>query len=111
VAADGQNSELERVKIAARFDLYKRLVWVLYILAVYVPLRAVEPIADTLSGQDTHVTVAIGINITISIVLGGAALVLLLKTRRQREEIERLRRRTDQLEAKMDALNPGGGEP
>ena len=95
------DNDLERARIASRFQLWKRALWIPTILALYVPLRALQPVAEALAGKDTNVGLAYTVNISISIVLGGTALMLLIKNRAQTNELKRQRERITELEAQL----------
>jgi hypothetical protein len=67
-------------------------------------------IAKALAGRQTNVTLTVLANLTVSVVLGGAALVYWLRSRRQVTEIRRLRARAGELEAKIVELEGAGGK-
>src|SRR5438105_4874432 len=92
------------------YQLLKRLTWVPLILAFWVPLQPLVEIAKALAGRQTNVTVTFLANLTVSIVLGGAAFVYWLKSRRQGTEIRRLRGRTAELEGKILELEEAPGK-
>lgn len=87
-----------------RFELAKRLIYVLYILAAYIPIKAVEPIARVLAGKDTNVTVTVTVSVAISLALGGGVAALMAKNRAQSKELVRLRARCERLEVELDAI-------
>lgn len=93
----------ELARIAGRYDLARRCVPALYIVAFYIPLRAVQPIADAMAGKDTNVSVSIGVSITISVVLSATVVTLLLKSRAQGRELTRLRQRITELEGELES--------
>jgi len=92
-----------------RYDLLKSLVPVAYIASLWVPIRAVQPIAEALAGKDTNVTITIAISIVFSIALGAGVVALLRRSSTQRQELQRQRRLIAQLERERDSmkqLNP-----
>jgi hypothetical protein len=92
-----EQHEVDLEHIRALYALVGRVSPVLYIAALYIPIRASEPIARILAGTHTSFTMSIGINVAYSaaITVGGGA--LFLKTRKQSEEIQRLRDRLKEV--------------
>lgn len=92
-----------------RYDLLKSLVPVAYIASLWIPIRAVQPIAEALAGRNTDVTITITISIALTIALGAGVVALLRRSSAQRQELQRQRRRITKLERELDAmkeLNP-----
>jgi hypothetical protein len=87
----------------ARYELFKWLVPAVWLVALWVPLRAALPIADALAGKHTDVAVTFSLSITVSLVLGGTVYSLLRRSKEQREEIIRLRRRCARLETRQES--------
>jgi hypothetical protein len=83
------------------YDVLKLIIPVLWIAATWLPLTASEPIAHDLSGKSTNVGLTLSITISVTIVVSAALVALLLKTRGQREELRRLRRRITDLELEL----------
>jgi hypothetical protein len=97
------------------FGLLAKLVWVLYILAAWVPLQAVVQIADKLSGKTTTVSITVTVTVTIALALGEAAGLVAAygRIRHQRRELLRLRERCARLEGRLQGREErglGGGE-
>jgi hypothetical protein len=91
--------DLERVR--GRYALLRQIFSLyspLSIAALWFPFKAAQPIANVLAGHHTELRVSIGVSIVYSaaITVGGAA--LLAKNRSQSRELERLRRRMEELE-------------
>jgi hypothetical protein len=72
-----------------------------WIVALWVPLRAAEPLAEALAGEHTSLTFRFSVTIAISIALGAGMLALAMRTRAQRKELQRLRRRCELLEREL----------
>lgn len=87
-----------------RYDLLKMLVPVAWIATVWVPLRAVQPIAQALAGKDTTVTVTVTVSIVLSIALGAGVVALLRRSSAQRQELQRQRRRISTLERELESM-------
>jgi hypothetical protein len=83
---------------ASRYELFKWLVPAVWLIALWIPLRAALPIAKALAGKHTDLAVTFSLSVTISLVLGGTVYALLRRGREQRSEIIRLRRRCARLE-------------
>ncbi|MFI4990898.1 MAG: hypothetical protein ACHQHO_08320 [Solirubrobacterales bacterium] len=83
---------------ATRYELFKWLIPVVWIVALWIPLRAALPIAKALAGKHTDIAVTFSLSITVSLVLGGTVYALLRRNREQRAEVIRLRRRCARLE-------------
>jgi hypothetical protein len=83
---------------AQRWLFARQALWVFYIAALAIPLLPAIRIADSLSGKNTSVHVAVSINIVISLAVSAGAVALYLKTRSQGKELQRLRDRIHQLE-------------
>jgi hypothetical protein len=88
---------------AARYELFKWLIPAVWLLALWIPLRAALPIAKALAGKHTSIALTFSLSITISLVLGGTVYALVRRNREQRTEIIRLRRRCTRLEAAQPA--------
>jgi hypothetical protein len=92
-----------------RFFFWRQIItpvsWVLGILATALPLSVVKEMVEPFAGEATFVDANFGLTVTISVSLA-ANTVLAIKIRRQRAEIQRLRRR---LEAQgwQDGDHPG----
>jgi hypothetical protein len=111
VASDGSDvvSSIEMARIAARYGLYRRLVWALYILVAAIPIRQIVPIADALSGRQTSLTVTLTAGLTFTAVLGGGNAVQWWRGRQQGAELKRLRARVSSLEGELDTLKAARG--
>jgi hypothetical protein len=68
------------------------------IISLSLPLEAVNHIARSISGQNTNFQVAISATIGISIALTASVAFTGIKLWSQRQEIKRLRKRTEDLE-------------
>jgi hypothetical protein len=90
---------------ATRYELFKWLVPAVWLAALWLPLRAALPIAKALAGKHTDLAVSFSLSITVSLVLGGTVYALMRRSREQRAEIIRLRRRCARLESGQDAPN------
>ncbi len=90
---------------AARWESFKWLVPAVWIAAVWIPLQAALPIVRALAGKNTHVdiTLAFSLSIVVTLSVGGGFAAVLRRSRAQREEIVRLRRRISQLELASEA--------
>jgi ABC-type nitrate/sulfonate/bicarbonate transport system permease component len=88
----------------ALYDLIKKLVPALYIISFYLPIKAAAPIAESLAGQETTVSIKITIAVSIVFTLTLAATGYFLRRRikEQQGQILRLRRRCDELEEELD---------
>lgn len=93
----------ELARIATRYDLYKRLIPVLYIVVSAVPIWAMIPIAQALAGRQTNLTVTLTAGITVSAILGGGNAWQYVVGRGRRAEIQRLRQRVSKLEGDLEA--------
>ena len=100
--------QVQLLEITERYRLRRLLVIcgtaVIGIASLWVPLQAVQPIADALAGQNTQfsLTLKLSIVIGLSVALTGVAGVV--KVFLQRGEIRRLRERVSQLEARLRGL-------
>lgn len=100
--ATPQGLSAQHVRIAAavgRYQAITRAMPALWVIAAWVPIQAITPIARALAGRHTSVSVVFSLSITFSIVIGGSLLVQRKKIRAQAAELIRLRARCDQLEA------------
>lgn len=88
--------------MARRYDL-ARMVFppVLWIAALWIPLQGALPIAKALSGHQTSLTVSFSISIFVSISGIGAMSITAYRYRKQREELIRLRERSEGLEKQL----------
>jgi hypothetical protein len=89
-----------RIQAAIRYDLYKRLVPVLYIAASAIPIWAMVPIAQAFAGRQTNLTLTFTAAITVSVVLGGGNVLQWWRGRQQGKELRRLREQITKLEGK-----------
>jgi hypothetical protein len=111
---EGNESEPTEVavqRIMARYELFKRFVPAVWILAAWVPLQAVYPIAQVLAGKQTNVTVTVSISVVITLTLAGAYGALVRKARTQGQELVRLRERCNTLEVDLDEARARLGGP
>lgn len=97
------STQVELQRLNQRYDLAKSAVPVLWIAALYVPLRAAIPIADVLAGKHTTLSITITITIAITIALGAGLIALLRRSSAQRRELRRLRLRCEKLERQLEA--------
>ena len=92
--------DLEFERTRRRYDLAKfTLAPAVWLVASWVPLQ----IAESFSGEDTSLTISMGITISVSVVAGGTLLAMLLKSRRDKEEIKRL----EVVKAELEGLLKG----
>jgi hypothetical protein len=101
-----QPTELEILRVQRRYDLLTRLAPAVWIASLWIPLQAVQPIADALAGKDTNVAVTVSVSIVVTLSVSAGLIALMRRTREQRKELERLRKRCGELEA---ALEEAGG--
>jgi hypothetical protein len=101
---DEPPSELERERVAQRYGLARMCVPVFWIVALYVPIRAAEPVAEVLAGKNTSLTVTFSVTIAISLVLGGTVIAQRMRIRAQGNELRRLRRRLEDKERQLREL-------
>jgi len=87
-----------------RYELAKSVVPVFWIAALWIPLRGALPIARTLAGKHTNVTLTVTISIAFSVALSAGVLALLRRSKEQRDELRRLRRRCATLEKELESL-------
>jgi phosphotransferase system glucose/maltose/N-acetylglucosamine-specific IIC component len=93
--------DLEFERTRRRYDLAKwTFAPAIWLAASWVPLH----VAESFSGHKTTVTVSVTITIVVSIAGGGAVLAMYLKSRKQREEILRLRVLNAELEGSMKGV-------
>jgi hypothetical protein len=87
----------------ARYELFKWVIPAVWIAAAWIPLQAARPITNAFAGKHTAVSVVLtfSFSLTISIALGGGFFAMWRRTRAQRDEIIRLRRRTARLETDL----------
>jgi hypothetical protein len=89
-----------------RYALAKSFVPILYIAALYFPIRAMQPIASDLAGRDTHLTLTISITLVFSLAIGAGFLAQWKKLREQADELRRQRRRIANLEKELEEKGP-----
>ena len=110
----GVPARVETARIAARSEvIIAAIPWVGragMVAASYFPLQALQPMVADLAGQTTHVTASISLSVAISAFFGGAYFVQRRKLRQQREELERLRGRLEEIDASRVPRLPEGGE-
>ncbi len=94
-------TEVQLGRIAARYELFQRFVPAVWIMAAWIPLQAVYPIAKVLAGKHTDVAVTFSVSIAISLALGGGYIALVRRARAQGRELVRLRERCTRLEAEL----------
>jgi hypothetical protein len=99
---DNQPSEDDVRRAMARYDVLKRLVPVVWIVAAWVPLQAIYPIADVLAGKHTNVALTFSVSIAISLALGSGYVALIRRARAQASELLRLRERCARLEGELE---------
>ena len=93
--------EVEVQRILARTEFLGRFVPAIWIIAAWIPLQAIYPIARVLAGHDTHVAITVSASIAITLSVGGAYLSLIRRARAQSQEILRLLQRCGELEAQL----------
>ena len=99
---------MEVARVGQRYALARQAIPpALWIVSLWVPLQAVQPIADTLAGQDTSLSVTFSVTIGISIALGAGMMALLGRSRGQRAELLRLRKRCVDLEQELGERETG----
>jgi len=76
---------------------------------LWIPLRAVYPIAHVLAGKSTNVEITISVSIAISVALGTGYSALIRRHREQQRELIRLRQRTARLEGELNATRANKG--
>jgi hypothetical protein len=93
--------DLKFERTRRRYDLAKwTLAPAIWLAASWVPLQ----VATKFSGHKTTVTVSITITLVVSIAGGGALIAMFLKMRKQREEVQRLRVLTAELEGSLKGV-------
>jgi hypothetical protein len=90
---------------AARYRVLHRLVPVVWLVALWVPIHAVYPIAHVLAGKHTDVGVTISVSIVVSLALGSGYGALVRRHRLQSAEVIRLRERCSRLEGEIATQN------
>jgi hypothetical protein len=95
-------NDVALAKALGRYELGKRAVYVLYILAAGVVVWLCKYPADALAGKDTSVTLKFTVTIGITVALGGTVATLVAKNRKQSKELVRLRKRQTELESDLD---------
>jgi hypothetical protein len=98
-AAKQASIQLERERMHRRYDLAKwtvaPLVW---IVSSWIPLKGALPIAETLSGEKTTLTVTFSITIAVSLVASAGLIAMFFRARKAEKEVDRLRQVTKGLE-------------
>jgi hypothetical protein len=87
----GRSDDYYIERMTQGFRLARQVVFVLGIVALYVPIHAVVPVAHELAGKDTDLTASFSISIVISLGSLAGVLTTWLKTRGQGAELQRLR--------------------
>ena len=107
-------ARVETARIAARSEtIIAAIPWVGragMVAASYFPLQALQPMVEDLAGQTTHVNASISLSVAMSVFLGGTYFVQRRKLRQQREELERLRGRLEEIDASRVPGLPEGGD-
>lgn len=97
--------ELEARTTLARFDLWGQIVQTIRVPLTVgsfgIPAWALQYSVLPLAGQETELAVVFDIAVAVSVGVGIAAGGLLWKLRRQSKELQRLRARLAELEAKL----------
>lgn len=78
---------------------------VCYILAGTAPMYFVYRTFDSLAGQSTQFTGTVQISLAVSVVLGGGWANERRRSTSQRKELERVRKRQNQLESTVNELS------
>ena len=98
-ARKAQDREIELAHVKGRYEFWTRLLcgwWSpLTVASLYIPIRAVQPIANALAGKHTTVSITISVTIVLSIALAGGVATLLKKNRTLTVEVSRLRKRLE----------------
>ena len=81
-------------------NIVRGVVW---IASSWIPLRALQPIAESFAGQDTKFEASLTISLAVSIFLGIALAITYKQSRTRKAETERQRARMDQLEVQIEA--------
>jgi len=100
-----EGAEGERHKWESQIKLYELLQWpgrALAVAALYLPIKAAQPIAESFAGKNTNVTLTISVTLALSVMLGAGFLAQARKIRDQRRELQRLRRRITTLEDELE---------
>lgn len=97
-------SQQDAVRIGARYELYRRLTWAVYILVAAVPIHEMVPIANAFAGRQTNVTVTVTASIALSATLAVGNALQWWRGRGQRRELQRLRDRVSTLEGELNAV-------
>jgi hypothetical protein len=100
--ATDEPTALEVRRVERRYDLARSIVPVAWIASLWIPLQGAIPIAEALAGQDTNVTLTVSISIVFSLAVSAGFLALLRRTKEQRDELRRLRRRCNDLETQLE---------
>ncbi len=87
-----------------RYELLKSLVNILWVVSLWIPLRAALPIAEAFAGKDTNVNFTLTLSIGISVAMGAGLLASLSRSRARKDEIRRLRRRCTDLEEELEQV-------
>ena len=105
-------SEVQLRRSLARYQLVRPTIYalttVLSIVAMWVPLRAIQPIVDALAGRETNVTLTVSITVAFTLILGGSAIAMWVKLQRQKAELIRLRARVEMYEEQAIAARGSG---
>lgn len=71
----------------------------LWIVAAWVPLNAIQPIARSFAGTDTRFEAGLTISMTLTVLMTVALSVTFAQSRLRKQKVQRLRKRQDELEA------------
>jgi hypothetical protein len=102
-----ESTEVAAARVIARYQqVWGRLAWVPFVLALWVPLQAVVEIAHALAGKHTTLTITVSVVVSLALTLSASAgiVALLRKNSAQRRELLRCRERCNRLEGELDAL-------
>jgi hypothetical protein len=103
---DGEEDAVEHTlrRSMARYDMLERFAPALWIVALWIPLRAIYPIARVLAGRHTVVAVSISVSVALTLALGGGYVALVRRAKAQNLELGRMRKRCATLEGELKAL-------
>jgi hypothetical protein len=102
---NGGSNDAELLRIVHRYELAKLAVLVVLGLpGIALEILACVPVAHALAGKHTTLTISISLVVSIALTasLAVTGLVFRAKTRRQGDELRRLRERSSRLEADND---------